>query len=175
MMGQEESRSFLKKRTKKLLGFCGSGAQAGVRHVAGVFCFFFLKRKGLLFLLSCVPAEHALADAATVNTSKVLGSTGAQVYQHVCQGCHMPGGRGAVGAGAFPALANDPKLAVSGYPVTMVLNGHGGMPWFNGLLTPDQIAAVVNYVRTNFGNHYEDAVTPAFVAAAAGPPPVMER
>ena len=87
----------------------------------------------------------------------------------------MPGGRGAAGAGAFPALANNPKLSVSGYPVTMVLNGHGGMPWFNGVLTPEQIAAVVNFVRTNFGNHYDDAVTPEFVAAAAGPPPVLER
>jgi mono/diheme cytochrome c family protein len=100
---------------------------------------------------------------------------GDAVYQHVCQGCHMPGGRGARGAGAFPALANNPHLEVSGYPVSMVLNGHGGMPWFNGQLSDTQIAAVVNFVRTHFGNHYTDPVTPADVKAVQGPVPTPER
>ena len=57
----------------------------------------------------------------------------------------------------------------------MVLNGHGGMPWFNGILTPTQIADVVNYVRSNFGNHYTDKITPEEVSASAGPAPVLEK
>jgi mono/diheme cytochrome c family protein len=57
----------------------------------------------------------------------------------------------------------------------MVLNGHGGMPWFNGTLTDAQIAMVVNYVRTHFGNDYPDPVSADFVASAHGPAPVMER
>jgi mono/diheme cytochrome c family protein len=130
--------------------------------------------RALVFLALLAPGQ-ALADAATVSRGAVSAQTGAAVYQHVCQGCHMPGGTGARGAGAFPALAHNEKLAVSGYPVTMVLNGHGGMPWFNGTLTDQQIANVVNYVRSNFGNAYTDAVTPDFVAAAHGPAPVMER
>jgi mono/diheme cytochrome c family protein len=33
------------------------------------------------------------------------------------------------------------------------------------MMDDDQIAAVVNYVRTHFGNDYKDAVTPADVKA----------
>ena len=118
----------------------------------------------------------AWADSATTLSSTALTEkSGAALYQHICQGCHQTGGRGAVGAGAFPALANNQKLSVSGYPISMVLNGNGGMPWFNGQLSDTQVADVVNYVRTHFGNSYADAVTPADVAAARGPVPVMER
>jgi len=121
-------------------------------------------------------SRPALADAATTSTGSGIGVTGgAAVYQHVCQGCHMPGGRGAKGAGYFPALAGDSNLASPIYPVTMVLNGRGGMPWFNGMLSNTQIAEVVNYVRSHFGNHYDDAVTPSQVAALRGPAPTMEK
>ncbi len=121
-------------------------------------------------------ASPAMADTATtLSKTELPEQSGAALYQHVCQGCHQPGGRGAVGAGAFPALAGNPKLAAAGYPISMVLNGNGGMPWFNGQLSDTQIADVVNYVRTHFGNAYTDAVTPADVAAARGPVPVVER
>ena len=139
------------------------------------FCFFFSKKKALLAFCLLAPA-HALADAATRNNiGGVTATTGEALYQHVCQGCHMPGGVGAVGAGHFPALAHDKRLAASGYPVAMVLRGNGGMPWFNGTLSDEQIAAVVNYVRTHFGNSYTDAVTPAYVASVKGPAPVVEQ
>jgi mono/diheme cytochrome c family protein len=137
-------------------------------------------RTGMILLagLACGGAlcERAFGDAATVSRGQVPYTEGAAIYQHVCQGCHMPGGRGASGgAGAFPALANNTHLEDAGYPVSMVLNGHGAMPWFNGTLSPAQIAAVVGFVRTHFGNRYGDAVTPEFVRAAAGPVPVMEK
>jgi mono/diheme cytochrome c family protein len=125
--------------------------------------------------LAAAPTARAYADAATVARGAVTADTGAAVYQHVCQGCHMPGGRGASGAGAFPALANNHKLEQPGYPVGMVLNGHGGMPWFNGTLSDTQIAEVVTFVRTHFGNDYKDPVTADFVAMARGPAPTMER
>ena len=131
----------------------------------------------LLAALACGSAlcGRALGDAATVSRGQVLYSDGGAIYQHVCQGCHMPGGRGATGAGAYPKLADNAHLAEAGYPVGMVLNGHGGMPWFNGTLSPAQIAAVVGFVRTHFGNHYDDAVTTDFVKSAAGPAPTMEK
>jgi len=130
---------------------------------------------GLVFAGVLLSAAPVLADSAANSTRAVTADSGAAVFQHVCQGCHMPGGRGAVGAGRFPALAHNPKLEAAGYPVSMVLNGHGGMPWFNGVLSPTQIADVVNYVRTHFGNEYTDKVTAADVAAAAGPAPVLEK
>jgi mono/diheme cytochrome c family protein len=137
---------------------------------------------GVLTLLAC---RQALADAAGAATDVGINAvSGEAVYQHVCQGCHMPGGAGAVGAAMIPRLAGNRKLQSSGYPVYVVLNGLGGMPWFNGepgdpdragVLDDTQVANVVNYIRTHFGNAYADAVTPADVAAVRGPPPITEH
>jgi mono/diheme cytochrome c family protein len=91
---------------------------------------------------------------------------GEVIYRTVCQGCHMPDAQGAVGAGAYPALAGDAKLAEAEYPVLVVVNGSKGMPPFGALLDDEQVAAVVNYVRSHFGNSYPDSVSPADVKAA---------
>ncbi len=92
--------------------------------------------------------------------------SGEALYQGICQGCHMPDAKGAVGAGAYPALAGDPRLAAAIYPLTVVINGQRAMPPFGPDLSDDQIANVINYVRTHFGNHYKDALTAATVKAA---------
>ena len=90
---------------------------------------------------------------------------GEAVYRGVCQGCHMADAMGARGAGSYPALANNPRLAGAGYVITMVMNGHKGMPPFRGHFTNQQIADVVNYVRTHFGNRFGGEVKPADVQA----------
>lgn len=79
---------------------------------------------------------------------------GEAVYNAVCAGCHMPDGEGAVGAGAYPALASNELLAAPSYPINLVLYGQGAMPPFGGLLDDQQIADVVNYVRSHFGNDF---------------------
>jgi mono/diheme cytochrome c family protein len=89
--------------------------------------------------------------------------TGEQIFQGVCQACHMPNANGAVGAGAYPALAGDQRLAAVSYPAAIVANGFAAMPPFRDNLSPQQIAAVVNYVRTHFGNHFRDRLTVAEV------------
>jgi mono/diheme cytochrome c family protein len=86
--------------------------------------------------------------------------SGAALYTQVCQGCHMADGKGAAGAGRYPALAGDAKLEIAGYPLSMVLQGHNGMPPVGKMMTDEQVAMVVNYVRTHFGNAYTDAVKP---------------
>lgn len=91
---------------------------------------------------------------------------GAAIYGSVCAGCHMPNGQGAAGAGAYPALAHDERLAASGYPLALVLHGHGAMPSFARWLTDAQVAAVVDFIRRNLGNDYRDAPSEADVAAA---------
>ena len=78
----------------------------------------------------------------------------------------MPDARGAVGAGMYPALARNAKLEVAGYPVAVVLNGQKAMPEFGSMLSDQQVADIVNYVRTHFGNNYKDQVTVADVTAA---------
>ena len=90
---------------------------------------------------------------------------GEAVYSGVCQGCHMADAKGASGAGAYPALAKNSRLESAGYVLTMVMNGHKGMPPFRGHFTNTQIADVVNYVRTHFGNRYRDKISEADVQA----------
>jgi mono/diheme cytochrome c family protein len=112
----------------------------------------------------------ALADSAgTVGLKAFPQRDGRALYAAICQGCHMPDAKGAVGAGAYPALAADPRLASAGYPIYMVLYGRNAMPGFGGLLDDAQVAAVVDYVRTHFSNDYKDAVSPAEVKALRQP------
>jgi mono/diheme cytochrome c family protein len=106
------------------------------------------------------------------NGQRFVQQDGAQLYQAICQGCHMPQGQGAQGAGFYPALANNPRLASGNYPAYVVLSGLRGMPPFAERLSDQQVAAVVNHVRTNFGNSYQDAVTPE---AVKGLRPQQER
>jgi mono/diheme cytochrome c family protein len=113
-------------------------------------------------------------DTAFLQAKDAAHVTGEQIFTHICQGCHMPDAKGAVGAGHYPALASNPKLASSAYPVVMLMHGRGGMPSFAFPLTDQQIADVVNYVRTHFGNHYTDALTAEQVKAFRPPPPKPE-
>jgi mono/diheme cytochrome c family protein len=123
-------------------------------------------------LLSLVaPMQFAQAGTVGIFDSTALKFTdGQQIYAHICQGCHMPDGKGAVGAGRYPALAKDPAIASRQFMELTLLLGRRNMPAFGGRhalgfvtapvsLTEEQIAAVVNYVRTHFGNHYTDKAT----------------
>jgi mono/diheme cytochrome c family protein len=119
----------------------------------------------------------ALAGTAGIFDPAVLNTTdGRQIFERICQGCHMQNGQGAVGAGRFPALANDRTLASRQYMALTILAGRRNMPAFGARhaigfggppasLSEEQIAAVINYVRTHFGNHYTDSITAAEVAA----------
>lgn len=114
-----------------------------------------------------IAAALMLAASGTVlaDSAGVVGIThfpqrdGQQLYTTICQGCHMPNGKGATGAGTYPSLAADPKLQGAAYPIEMVIYGNKAMPGFGGFLDDAQVAAVVGYVRTHFGNHYQDKVT----------------
>jgi mono/diheme cytochrome c family protein len=86
-------------------------------------------------------------------------TTGEELFASACQACHMPDGKGAVGAGTYPSLAQDSNLAAGGYPVTIVVRGQRAMPPVGAMMSDAQVAAVVNYVRTHFGNQYQDAVS----------------
>ena len=120
-----------------------------------------------LALLLCVSGIACAAQPlpeSLVKGRHFVPEDGATLYHAICQGCHMPDARGAHGAGSYPALADNPKLASSAYPAVMVLHGRDAMPAFGAELSDAQVAAVVNYVRTHFGNHYGDKLTAADVA-----------
>ncbi len=113
---------------------------------------------GALALLGLGAGGQAQAQA--------IGASGEEVYRSICQGCHMADGSGAVGAGRYPALASNQTLSVAAYPVTLVLQGQRAMPGFGAVLSDEQIANVVTYIRTQFGNSYNEAVTVEFVRQA---------
>ena len=108
----------------------------------------------------------ALATAALAQDDRTFSSgyrfvemTGEELFANVCQGCHMPDAAGAIGAGSYPSLAGNSNLEAAGYPILIVVNGRRGMPPFGDMMTDGQVAAVVNYLRTHFGNNYQDVVT----------------
>ena len=130
------------------------------------------------FALSAFFAETAArADTMGIlDAAPFTGTDGRQVFEHICQGCHMPDAGGAAGAGRFPALAENPTLASRRYVALTVLMGRRNMPAFGAkhaigfagppvVLSETQMAAVINYVRTHFGNHYKDSISAAEVAA----------
>ncbi len=99
---------------------------------------------------------------------------GETTYREVCQACHMADAKGAVGAGRIASLAGNRNLEFPEYPIGVVTGGKGPMPWFRGELTDQQIADVIGYVRTHFGNHYRGKVTAAMVAETGVPVPAGE-
>jgi mono/diheme cytochrome c family protein len=132
----------------------------------------------LAFGVSARFVRAADANDPLLSPDALAKASGEEIYRHVCQGCHMPDGRGAQGAGTYPALAGNAHLASAQFTAATVALGRHDMPHFApepGLgefeafvtlhLDDRQIAAVVNYVRSHFGNHYTDEVTAADIAA----------
>ena len=112
-------------------------------------------KPGVVTVAPLAPAEQARFESGRV------------VYQNLCQACHQPDGRGRehLGAplvGSAFALAADPGL-----PIRIVLNGKEGpiglMPPLGNVLTDEQIASVLTYVRRSWG-HTASPIDPAAVA-----------
>jgi mono/diheme cytochrome c family protein len=89
------------------------------------------------------PAEQARFDA------------GREVYQNLCVACHQPDGRGR--EKIAPSLIGSPlALGAPGVGVRVLMNGKEGpvglMPPLGAALNDDQIAAVLTYIRREWGN-----------------------
>jgi mono/diheme cytochrome c family protein len=105
-------------------------------------------------------AAYAQSAGSTMSEGYRFSETsGEGLFVNVCRGCHMADGKGATGAGTYPSLARNKNLEAREYPVGIVINGQRDMPPFGAMMSDDQVAAVVNYLRTHFGNHYSDVVT----------------
>jgi mono/diheme cytochrome c family protein len=112
-------------------------------------------------------AEHSpprqAVSALPSAESSLLVSLGKTVYDARCASCH-----GAQGEGKrpnWPPLAGNQSIEMESAvnPIRMVLNGGYppgtagnpkpyGMPPFAGLLSDNEVAAVVTYIRTSWGN-----------------------
>jgi mono/diheme cytochrome c family protein len=107
------------------------------------------------YLQTGTTALPSAAPSAAMPTD----ANGAAVYAENCARCHGANGEGV--ANNFPNLAGNQSLW-DGPPndiISMVLGGYtswhpnqSAMPSFRATLTDDQIAAVANYIRTNWGN-----------------------
>lgn len=128
-----------------------------------------------LALLATVPASQADEAFAMQPAGQFAKADGATVYTHVCQSCHMADGKGARQAGYYPPFADNPTLASPQYVALTILQGRKNMPAFaaepaqmaaqRGIVLSDaQVADVTNYLRTHFGNHYEDRISAGDVA-----------
>ena len=91
---------------------------------------------------------------------------GADLFGNICAACHQPDARGAAGAAAYPPLAGDKKLGSADFMLTVLFSGLRGMPPLGRMMSDEQVADVVNYVRTHFGNSYPGGVSAADVSAA---------
>ncbi len=103
------------------------------------------------------PPSPAEAEARTASNVR-----GIEVYKKACVACHGEDGGGV--PGAFPPLRENPHLYQDrAYPALVVLFGLEGPieirgETFDGLmpsfahLSDEEIAAVVAYIRRNFGN-----------------------
>ena len=108
--------------------------------------------------LLALSAAPAFADTAAQRGGGFALQGGEAIYKGICQGCHMADARGASGAGAYPALAGNPKLATAAYIARIVLKGRKGMPALGDNLSDSQVADVVNYVRSHFGNRFRGEI-----------------
>jgi mono/diheme cytochrome c family protein len=75
------------------------------------------------------------------------GVDGAAIFGQRCAGCHGGDGSGGIG----PRLAGGRVVADFPDPqdqIAVVTNGRGRMPAFGERLSPEEIAAVVEYTRT---------------------------
>lgn len=145
-----------------------------------------LRTASVLALLAALatPLSMDQAQASDVDgdaSEGMLGPlTGQQIYEQICAGCHMPDGKGAVGAGAYPAFAGNPRVASPQYLAVTIQGGRRNMPAFSKperaegffvptWLTERQVAEVINYIRSNFGNKYTDKITAEEVRALRPP------
>ncbi len=121
-------------------------------------------------LLSHPSDDASLGDSRTMATltgkpgAKPGGAVdGAQIYAAQCIACHQATGAGLPGvfpplAGSEWVLAKDtvtPSIVLHGITGKLTVKGtayNGAMPSFKDKLNDAEIAAVLSYVRSNFGN-----------------------
>jgi mono/diheme cytochrome c family protein len=118
-------------------------------------------------VMSRVAADDVSSKASPMSRGWEFGEQGgAELFSNVCAACHQPDAKGAVGAAAYPPLANDKKLVSTEFVLAVLLRGLQGMPPIGEMMSDAQVADVVNFVRTHFGNAYPGPVSAADVAAA---------
>ena len=118
---------------------------------------------GSSIISTVVNAGDAATSSAQAPKAAASGDLGAQIYGNNCSSCHQANGTGL--AGVFPPLKGnatvlneDPsehiKTILEGLSNKVIdgVNYASPMPGFASSLSDEDVAAVVNHERTNWGN-----------------------
>lgn len=174
---------------KQIVAFLKRGAVKGKTTAVGPMrevvhnSLSYLTDEDLLAIavyLKSLPPRGAPSPAAS---SFKPGSAAAHLYVDHCAPCHQARGIGI--PDAIPPLAGNPvvlapdasdilSVVLSGVPAR---GGYMAMPSFASLRN-DDVAQIVNYVRTSWGNTASGSVAPGAVSAmrtAIGPAAAMEQ
>ena len=128
--------------------------------------------RAILLCAAALAHTGAVAEDIAPGTSSLSGGRGfseqggAALYANVCAACHQPDGRGAVGAAAYPSLAGNKHLASTDYLESLLFDGLRGMPRLGRMMSDEQVADVINYIRTHFDNQYDNPISAADVKDA---------
>ena len=124
-----------------------------------------MKDRSNSFTWVCALALVAFAAFAPsrVMLTASAASDGSSIYSQKCSSCHKADGKG---GGPFPALAGNAAVTAKdpAAMIAIVKNGKGIMPAYKSQLSNADIAAVMTFVRTSWGNK-ASAVTEKQVAA----------
>jgi cytochrome c6 len=125
-------------------------------------------RNDLGACLQAIGAATVILGAVFAAPVALAQPDGGGLFAENCATCHQAQGQGV--SGSFPALAGNSFVQGDQKAVAAVLlRGRGGMPNFGEDLSDAEIAAILTYVRSAWGNHASpvDAATVAAVRGAA--------
>ena len=113
-----------------------------------------------------------VALTAVLGVQPAAAAPGEKLYNDNCAACHQRAGQGV--AGAFPPLKGN-KIAL-GEPKAvsfLVLAGRGAMPAFKDSLSDAELASVMTYVRSAWGNKGAPIAPAVFAKARTGRAPAQ--
>src|SRR5258707_14466731 len=99
--------------------------------------------------MSCAQSAAPPASRPTLSTGfRFIENSGEELFANVCRGCHMPDGKGAVGAGTYPSLVANKTLQAGGHPVGLVVHGQHAKPPFGAVMDRRPVGPVGDYLPT---------------------------
>jgi mono/diheme cytochrome c family protein len=115
---------------------------------------------GILFVAAFAAMRPTVAPLAASAASQ---PNGAAIYASKCASCHKADGKG---GSPFPGLAGNAHVTAKDPSAIIAITEHGKglMPAFKSELSNGEIAAVITYIRSSWGNKAA-SVSEAQVAA----------
>jgi mono/diheme cytochrome c family protein/glucose/arabinose dehydrogenase len=132
-----------------------TGEPASLLKLAGGSSPLATRAAAVLARLEWPEKPGGVAAVALLTTNERLAfDQGMEVYRNICQACHQPDGRGQERV-APSLIGSSLALAEPGIPARILLNGKespiGLMPAIGTVLSDDQIAGVLTYIRREWG------------------------